>query len=111
MVSLFLDKSLQRPQSSSASRFTAGAFGFLTLTQCGERPELYGESSRFDTMPSQPSVQACLKIIAPSPLKCRLKATQSRTPRRSSASIALRRFDQVESAQDGRVVAKPVAQD
>ena len=27
-----------RPQSSSASRFTAGAFGFLILTQCGERP-------------------------------------------------------------------------
>jgi hypothetical protein len=24
----------------SASRFTAGAFGFLTFTQCGERPEL-----------------------------------------------------------------------
>ena len=24
----------QRPQSSSASRFTAGAFGFLTFTQC-----------------------------------------------------------------------------
>jgi hypothetical protein len=29
----------QRPQSSSASRFTAGAAGFLTLSQCGERPE------------------------------------------------------------------------
>jgi hypothetical protein len=29
----------QRPQSSSASRFTAGAFGFLTLIQCGDRPE------------------------------------------------------------------------
>jgi hypothetical protein len=27
------------PQSSSASRFTAGAFGFLLLIQCGERPE------------------------------------------------------------------------
>jgi hypothetical protein len=26
------------PQSSSASRFTAGAFGFLTLIQCGDRP-------------------------------------------------------------------------
>jgi hypothetical protein len=26
-------------QSSSASRFTAGAFGFFTFTQCGERPE------------------------------------------------------------------------
>jgi hypothetical protein len=29
----------QRPQSSSASRFTAGAFGFLTFIQCGDRPE------------------------------------------------------------------------
>ena len=29
----------QGPQSSSAARFTAGAFGFLTVTQCGERPE------------------------------------------------------------------------
>jgi hypothetical protein len=28
-----------RPQSSSASRMTAGAFGFLTFTQCGDRPE------------------------------------------------------------------------
>jgi hypothetical protein len=28
----------QRPQSSSASRVTAGAFGFLTLSQSGERP-------------------------------------------------------------------------
>jgi hypothetical protein len=27
------------PQSSSASRFTAGAFGFLTLTQRDELPE------------------------------------------------------------------------
>jgi len=28
-----------RPQSSSASRFTAGAFGFLILIQCLERPD------------------------------------------------------------------------
>jgi len=27
------------PQSSSAPRFTAGAFGFLTFTQFGDRPE------------------------------------------------------------------------
>jgi hypothetical protein len=26
--------SFQRPRSSSASRFTAGTFGFLTFTQC-----------------------------------------------------------------------------
>ena len=29
----------QRPQSSSASRFTAGASGFLNFNQSGERPE------------------------------------------------------------------------
>lgn len=28
-----------RPQSSPASRVTAGALGFLTFTQCAERPE------------------------------------------------------------------------
>ena len=28
----------QRPQPSSASRVTAGAFGFLTFTQWGDRP-------------------------------------------------------------------------
>jgi hypothetical protein len=28
-----------RPQSSSASRFTAGASGFFILSQSGERPE------------------------------------------------------------------------
>jgi hypothetical protein len=28
------------PKSSSASSFTAGAFGFFTLTQCAERPDL-----------------------------------------------------------------------
>jgi hypothetical protein len=28
-----------RPQSSSASRFTAGAAGFFILSQSGERPE------------------------------------------------------------------------
>jgi hypothetical protein len=44
--------------SSSASRFTAGAFGFFDLIQCGDRPELYGESRRFDTIPSRPSSQA-----------------------------------------------------
>ena len=47
-------------QSSSASRLTAGAAGFFTFTQCGERPDLYGEPRRFDTMPSQPSAHACL---------------------------------------------------
>ena len=29
----------QRPQSSSASRFTAGAAGFLNFSQSGDRPD------------------------------------------------------------------------
>ena len=45
-------------QSSSASRVTAGAAGFLTLIQCSDRPARYDEPSRFETMPSQPSLQA-----------------------------------------------------
>jgi hypothetical protein len=45
-----------RPQSSSASRFTAGAAGFLLLSQCRERPDVWREPLRFDTMPSSPSL-------------------------------------------------------
>src|SRR5215813_11496038 len=45
-------------QSSSASRFTAGAAGFLNLSQYRVRPLTYGEPRRFDTIPSQPSLQA-----------------------------------------------------
>ena len=41
---------LRFPHPSSASRFTAGAAGFLNLSQC--------EPRRFNTMPSQPSRQA-----------------------------------------------------
>jgi hypothetical protein len=41
------------PQSSSASRFTAGAAGFLNFSQSFERPERQREPSRFDTMPSR----------------------------------------------------------
>jgi hypothetical protein len=48
------------PPSSSAFRVTGGAFGFLTLSQCADRPDRYGDPSRFDTIPSQPSLQACL---------------------------------------------------
>jgi hypothetical protein len=51
-------RQIAHPHSSSASRFTAGAAGFLNLSQCRVRPLTYGEPSRFDTMPSQPSLQA-----------------------------------------------------
>ena len=55
-VDLHRQRSL--PQSSSASRCTAGAAGFLNLSQCRVRPLTYGEPRRFDTIPSQPSLQA-----------------------------------------------------
>src|SRR5262245_16019605 len=47
---LRLERSLP-PQSLSASPFTAGAFGFSLLIHGGERPEMQGESRRFDIMP------------------------------------------------------------
>ena len=49
-------------QSSSASRFTAGAAGFLTLIQSADRSNRYGEPSRFDTMPSQPSGRCAVAL-------------------------------------------------
>ena len=44
-------------QSSSASRFIACALGFFTFTQQSTRPDRYDEPSRFETMPSQPSLR------------------------------------------------------
>jgi hypothetical protein len=55
----------QRPQCSSASRFTAGAAGFLNLSQSGERPDLYRDPRRFETIPSNPILQACWNTTAP----------------------------------------------
>jgi hypothetical protein len=46
-------------QSSSATRVATGAAGFLILTHQSLRPGRYGDPRRFDTMPSQPSAQAC----------------------------------------------------
>src|SRR5215468_12384455 len=71
------------PQSSSSSRFTAGAAGFFIFSQSGERPERYIESLRFDTMPSSPILQAWAKTVGPSPSICSLK----RRPRPALASI------------------------
>ena len=73
-------------------------------------------------MPSQPSAQACLKMIAPSPAKCLLKAMPSLVPRMISANVRLRsssrapaevlavEFDQIEGAKHGGVVAKPITE-
>jgi hypothetical protein len=38
-ASVLRQGSIHPPQSSSASRFTAGASGFLNLSQSGERPD------------------------------------------------------------------------
>jgi hypothetical protein len=46
-------------QSSSASRVAAGAGGFLILTQQSLRPGVSRDLMGFETMPSQPSAQAC----------------------------------------------------
>ena len=57
----------------SASRLTASQVGFFIVSQSGERPERYGESFRFDTMLSSPSlsceelVQQLLEGILPRP--------------------------------------------
>jgi hypothetical protein len=40
----------------SMARVAAGAFGFLIFNQAFEGPDLYGESSFFETMPSRPSL-------------------------------------------------------
>jgi hypothetical protein len=52
---------------------TAGTLGFLTFTQCGHRPDRYGEPSRFDTIPSQPSRQSKLEA-------CRVVHAGDNTP-------------------------------
>src|SRR5262249_32823861 len=61
----------------------AGAAGFFTLIQSEHLlgPGRYFESTRFETMPSQPSAQACAKTVAPSDI-ARLRSIQI-DPRRS----------------------------
>jgi hypothetical protein len=53
----------QRPQSSSASRPTAGASGFLNFNQSRVLPLRYYEPRRLDTMPSRPILHACRKTM------------------------------------------------
>ena len=43
------------------TRFTASHAGFFIFNQSLERPERYGESLRFETMPSSPILHACWK--------------------------------------------------
>src|ERR1700731_3072220 len=78
-------------QSSTAARFTAGAFGFLLLIQCRERPELYGESRRLDMMPSSPSLQAWWKTSGPSSsTRCSLNRRPGATRPSNRARAAFR---------------------
>jgi hypothetical protein len=52
----------------------AGLSGFLTLIQSRDAPDRWGALSRFDTMPSNPSLQACRNTVAPSSSVCSLRA-------------------------------------
>jgi hypothetical protein len=63
-----------RPQCSSASRFTAGACGFLNLSQSGERPDRYRDPSRLG------SQICCSWALAES---CRWTARPPVIPRRA----------------------------
>ena len=109
------------PQSSSASRFTAGAAGFLILSQWLTRPERYGEPSRFDTMPSQPSAHACWKMTAVA-VEMLIEGNTvagvsekigeyglAALERRPPEVLAVER-DQIEGAKHGGMVAKPIAE-
>jgi hypothetical protein len=48
------------PQSSSRSRSTASLAGFFDLSHTFDGPLRYGESSRFETMPSRPNQHSSL---------------------------------------------------
>jgi len=63
-----------RKRAPSASRFTAGAFGFLLLIQCGDRPDPSRESFRVDTLPSSPSLYNASPAL-PSPAVASLKGS------------------------------------
>jgi hypothetical protein len=84
LISLKNHKSSRAPQKTkrahgpydrSSNRKTPGAFGFLILSQTLLGPDRYGGSRCFETMPSRPNLQACVKMAAPSPSRCSLYLT------------------------------------
>src|SRR5262249_42055618 len=79
-----------QPHSSSASRFTAGASGFLNFSQSFHRPERERGPSRFDTIPSSPILQAWRKTNSPSWARCSFRRSPGRLLRSRLASVALR---------------------
>lgn len=66
-VNLTSDEWDQKPPS--ITRTAAGAFGFLVLSQDLDGPERYAASIRFETIPSNPSLQTALNISSPSPFR------------------------------------------
>jgi hypothetical protein len=105
-------------QSSSPSRRTASLNGFFDLSHVFVR---YGESSRFETMPSRPSRQACSNTAGPSWARCSLNwiafpARASTLARRCLRStkfqipqIVVLQFDQVERDQRDVMIAATAA--
>jgi hypothetical protein len=55
---VFMSYNRSLPQSLFGLPLTVSHAGFFILSQCGERPERYGESSRFKTVPSSASLEA-----------------------------------------------------
>jgi hypothetical protein len=48
---------------SPTPRCIAGLSGFLTFSQSRDGPDRYGALKRFDTMPSNPNLQACWNTV------------------------------------------------
>jgi hypothetical protein len=68
----------------------AGLSGFFTLIQSREEPDLQGALSRFETMASNPNLQACWKTAAPSSSAISLNTMPAVEPASSLANFALR---------------------
>ena len=69
---------------ASISLPAAGAFGFLTLIQSGDRPERYGRSRRLATMPATSLVQRSCALFRSMALRvarllCLFRASASQT--------------------------------
>jgi hypothetical protein len=63
-LTIAFPRNLIHPQSSSVSRRTASHCGFFDLSQTFDGPDRYGESIRFETMPSRPNRQHCRAIVS-----------------------------------------------
>jgi hypothetical protein len=75
-------------QFSLRSRCTAMLAGLRTLIQNAHRPDRLVPSTRFDTMPSAPSRQACSNTVGPSSATCSL--TRIFPPRHPAEALPAR---------------------